>query len=91
MTQQGAATGSAAREGSLPDALLTKVKNLPCYDYCLPVSQRFELAEALQLPTMTAEGQDLLRRLILIAQERRVVATFYPVFPLDEAPNQVLA
>lgn len=42
-------------------------------------------------PTMTVEGCVLLRRLTLIVQERRVVAAFYPVFPPDEAPNQVLA
>jgi peroxiredoxin len=45
--------------------------------------ERFELTEALQLPTFEVGGMRLLKRLTLIIEDGRVVKVFYPVFPPD--------
>jgi peroxiredoxin len=49
------------------------------------------LAKALGLPTFTAGGQVLYRRLTLIVRAGRVEHVFYPVFPPDRHAEQVLA
>ncbi|MBK1669792.1 peroxiredoxin [Rhodovibrio sodomensis] len=49
------------------------------------------LVAALDLPTMTVEGRTLCKRLTLIARDGTIVHTFYPVFPPDRAPEQVIA
>jgi len=48
------------------------------------------LTAALGLPTFEVTGRTLLRRLTLILREARVEAVFYPVFPPDTAPAQVI-
>jgi len=48
------------------------------------------LTEALGLPTFEAAGERLLRRLTLILRDARIAAVFYPVFPPDAAPAQVI-
>jgi len=40
---------------------------------------------------MTVEGRTLCKRLTLIARDGTIVRTFYPVFPPDRAPEQVIA
>jgi peroxiredoxin len=49
-----------------------------------------ELAQALDLPTFTAGGQRLYKRLTLIVSRRRIEHLFYPIFPPDEHAAQVL-
>jgi peroxiredoxin len=49
------------------------------------------LAGALALPTFTADGRQLYRRLTLVAQDGRIELVFYPVFPPDEHAREVLA
>jgi peroxiredoxin len=48
------------------------------------------LAQALGLPTFEADGRRFYRRLTFIAEERRIVKVFYPVFPPHRNPPQVL-
>ena len=48
-------------------------------------------ARALRLPTFTAGGLDLIKRLTLILQDGAVETVFYPVFPPDRSPDEVLA
>ena len=48
------------------------------------------LAAALGLPTFEAAGMTLYRRLTLVAEDRRIVKAFYPVFPPDRDAAQVL-
>lgn len=48
------------------------------------------LAEALRLPTFTAGGMSLFRRLTLLIRDGVVEHAFYPVFPPDEHARQVL-
>jgi len=49
------------------------------------------LVAALDLPTMTVDGRTLCKRLTLIVRDGTIVRTFYPVFPPDRAPEQVIA
>jgi peroxiredoxin len=49
-----------------------------------------ELARALDLPTFTAGGQLLYKRLTLIIADGRIEHAFYPIFPPDEHAAQVL-
>jgi peroxiredoxin len=52
---------------------------------------RLELAGALRLPTFSAGGRRLYRRLTLVVTGGAVEHVFYPVFPPDEHAGQVLA
>lgn len=47
-------------------------------------------ARALRLPTFEAGGMRLIRRLTLIAGNGLIVKVFYPVFPPQDNPRQVL-
>lgn len=49
------------------------------------------LTRAMRLPTFTAGGLTLLRRLTLVLDDGRVTKVFYPVFPPDQSARQVLA
>jgi peroxiredoxin len=51
----------------------------------------FVLADTLRLPTFAFNGMRLIRRLTLVADRRRVVKVFYPVFPPDRNAAAVLA
>jgi len=50
-----------------------------------------DLVQALSLPTMEVAGMTLCKRLTLVVRDGIVARVFYPVFPPDEAPEQVLA
>jgi peroxiredoxin len=52
--------------------------------------ERLALAGALGLPTFTAGGMTLYRRLTMIVTGRAVEHAFYPVFPPDQHAQQVL-
>lgn len=58
--------------------------------FALLSDANFELTKALRLPNFSVDGHRLLKRLTLIIRDGRIVETFYPVFPPDEAPAQVL-
>lgn len=49
------------------------------------------LRAALDLPTMTVEGDVLLKRLTMIARDGVVEQVFYPVFPPDQDADNVIA
>jgi len=49
-----------------------------------------QLAGALDLPTFTAGGQRLYKRLTLVIADGRIDHVFYPIFPPDEHAAQVL-
>ncbi len=48
-------------------------------------------ANALRLPIFEVEGETLLKRLTLIIHKREIVKVFYPVFPPDKNPEEVIA
>jgi peroxiredoxin len=50
-----------------------------------------ELKRLLQLPTFTAAGAELYKRLTLIVDKGRISKVFYPVFPPDRNADDVLA
>jgi len=49
------------------------------------------LRDALSLPTFTLHGIRYLRRMTLVAEHRRIVHAFYPVFPPDRHAEEVAA
>jgi peroxiredoxin len=51
---------------------------------------RLELTGALRLPTFTAAGQLLLKRLAWVAKDGVIEKVFYPVFPPDRNADEVL-
>lgn len=53
--------------------------------------ERLQLATALRLPTFTAAGRRLLRRLTLLLRDGRVEHVWYPVFPPDSHAAEVVA
>lgn len=59
--------------------------------FAMLADPRLELAGALRLPTFTADGQTLYRRLTLVLREGVVEHAFYPVFPPDRHAGEVLA
>jgi len=52
---------------------------------------RFELTDAMRLPTMIVEGMRLMKRMTLILKDGVVEKVFYPVFPPNRAAAEVIA
>jgi len=50
-----------------------------------------QFANALNLPTFEIEGMRLIKRVTLIAHDGKIVKHFYPVFPPDKNPEDVVA
>ncbi len=48
------------------------------------------LTKALMLPTLIVEGQTLLKRLTMVVENGVIRKVFYPVFPPDKHPEEVL-
>ncbi|MBV8426660.1 MAG: peroxiredoxin [Hyphomicrobiales bacterium] len=51
---------------------------------------KFELCDALRLPTFVVDGTRLVKRLTLVIREGRIEHVFYPVFPPNESADEVL-
>lgn len=49
------------------------------------------LKRLLRLPTFTAGGMELYKRLTLIVENGRIVKVFYPVFPPDRNAEEIIA
>ncbi len=52
--------------------------------------EQLRLTQALRLPTFTAAGLRLLRRLTMIVDEGRIAHVLYPVFPPDRSAQDVI-
>jgi len=50
-----------------------------------------KLARAIKLPTFTAAGMTLLKRMALVIDDGVVARVFYPVFPPDKNAEEVIA
>ena len=50
-----------------------------------------KFARALRLPTFSAAGMTLLKRMVLVIDEGVIVKVFYPVFPPDRSAAEVVA
>lgn len=53
--------------------------------------EALQLKRALRLPTFTAGGMELYKRLTLIVEDARIAKVFYPVFPPDRNAGDVVA
>ena len=53
--------------------------------------EKLELARALTLPTFTAAGMTLLKRMALVIDDGIISKLFYPVFPPDKNAEEVIA
>jgi len=52
---------------------------------------KLELARALDLPTFTAAGMTLLKRMALVIDDGVITKVFYPVFPPDKNAEEIVA
>jgi peroxiredoxin len=52
--------------------------------------ERFELADALGLPTFEVDGMRLIRRLTLMARAGRIEGVFYPVLQPEQSAEEVM-
>lgn len=48
------------------------------------------LTEELELPTFEFGGETLIKRMVLVLEEEKIVKVFYPVFPPDKNAEMVL-
>lgn len=76
-TQSTAHQTEAAERLHLPFSLLS--------------DERFELTDALALPTFETDGMRLLKRLTIVARGNRIEAVFYPVTQPEQSAESVLA
>ncbi|HXA55920.1 MAG TPA: peroxiredoxin [Candidatus Acidoferrum sp.] len=51
--------------------------------------EKFDLCNALRLPTFEFEGVKLVKRLTLVIRDGRIEHVFYPVFPPDQSAAQL--
>ncbi len=49
------------------------------------------MTKALKLPTFTAAGMTLLKRMALVIDDGVITKVFYPVFPPDKSAEEVVA
>jgi peroxiredoxin len=76
-TQDSAYQAEAARRLHLPFPILS--------------DEHLTLANAMRLPTFETSGLTLLKRLTLVIDSGLIEHVFYPVFPPDQNPGEVLA
>jgi peroxiredoxin len=76
-TQDTAYQQEAATRLHLPFAILS--------------DEKLALTRALKLPTFTAAGMTLLKRMALVIDDGVISKAFYPVFPPDKNAEQVIA
>jgi peroxiredoxin len=50
----------------------------------------FAFTDALKIPTFEHNGRRFVRRLTMVVEDGRIDHVFYPVFPPDKSPDQVL-
>ena len=53
--------------------------------------KKLALAKGLKLPTFTAAGMTLLKRMVLVIDDGAITKAFYPVFPPDKNAEEVIA
>lgn len=76
-TQSPSNQAEAAARLDLPFELLSDAK---CH-----------LTDALRLPTFVADGLRMIKRITLVVEAGRIAKVFYPVFPSDRSPGDVIA
>jgi peroxiredoxin (alkyl hydroperoxide reductase subunit C) len=76
-TQDTAYQREAATRLHLPFAILS--------------DEKLTLTKALKLPTFSAAGMMLLKRMALVIDDGTITKAFYPVFPPDKSAEEVIA
>ena len=76
-TQDTAYQREAATRLHLPFAILS--------------DEKLALTKALKLPTFSAAGMTLLKRMALVIDDGTITKAFYPVFPPDKNAEEVIA
>ena len=51
---------------------------------------QFQFTRALDLPTFTAAGMELIKRMVLVIDDGVIAHVFYPVFPPDKSAQDVI-
>jgi peroxiredoxin (alkyl hydroperoxide reductase subunit C) len=52
---------------------------------------KLQVTRALDLPTFTVAGMELIRRMVLVIDDGKITEVFYPVFPPDKSADDVIA
>ncbi len=52
--------------------------------------EKLQFTRALDLPTFTAAGKELIKRMVLVIDEGTISKVFYPVFPPDKSADEVV-
>jgi len=60
------------------------------FPFSLLSDQNLTLASALKLPTFIYREKAFIKRVTLVAHRGRIIKVFYPVFPPDKHPKEVL-
>ncbi len=76
-TQDTAYQKEAATRLHLPFAILS--------------DENLALTKAMRLPTFTAAGMTLIKRMALVIDDGKIAKVFYPVFPPDKNAEEVIA
>lgn len=58
--------------------------------YPILSDSEFKLIEALSLPTMVVANMTLIKRLTVIIRDGTIAKVFYPVFPSNKNPSEIL-
>ena len=61
------------------------------FPFTLLSDQNLLLAKALRLPTFEYRGRTFIKRLTIVTKQGRIKKVFYPIFPPDKHPEEVLA
>ena len=80
-------TREALRDGSL---LMAARRQMPS-DMPLLSDAELKFSRALELPTFTAGGMTLIKRMTLVIDDGVITKVFYPVFPPDKNAEEVMA
>jgi peroxiredoxin len=76
-TQDTAYQQEAAKRLHLPFQLLS--------------DEKLQFTRALDLPTFTAAGMELIKRMVLVIDRGAITKVFYPVFPPDKSAEEVVS
>ena len=78
--------GIATQPTEYQQEVVTRLK----LDYPLLSDEAFELTNTLNLPTFDVEKHRLIKRVTVLVKDGCIIKVFYPIFPPDEHPQQVL-
>jgi peroxiredoxin len=87
LLEKGAAVFGLSTQSTTYQQEATSRLHLP---FDLLSDEKYELCDALQLPTFVMENRRLIKRLTLIVRNNKIEKVFYPVFPPDQHAAEIL-